>query len=105
MIKNMFADIPNDLKEEVFETLLDSPDLKLERIISRAHRTPEGQWYDQERNEWVILLQGSAGLLFTDEEQPHTLMPGDYVLIPAHKKHRVEWTNATTETIWLALHF
>ena len=105
MKKNLFSDIPDQLEEEVFETLLESPHLKLERIISRAHKTPDGQWYDQQWDEWVVLLQGTAGLLIEDEEQARELTPGDYILLPAHKRHRVEWTATDTETIWLALHF
>lgn len=105
MIKNIFNNIPTNLDEEVFESLLETPDLKLERIISKAHKTAPGQWYDQQQDEWVILLQGNAGILIEGDERPHEVLPGDYLLLPAHKKHRVEWTAADTETIWLALHF
>jgi len=105
MIKNLFDNIPENLGDEVFETLLETSGLKLERIISKAHKTPQGQWYDQQQDEWVILLQGNAGILIEGDKQACKLLPGDYLLLPAHKKHRVEWTADDTETIWLALHF
>jgi len=105
MIKNLFDNIPENLDDEVFESLLETSELKLERIISKAHRTPKGQWYDQQQDEWVILLQGNAGILIEGDRQARNLVPGDYLLLPAHKKHRVEWTADDTETIWLALHF
>jgi cupin 2 domain-containing protein len=101
---NLFAAIPEALAEELFEVLLERPGFKLERIVSAGHTTPPGQWYDQERDEWVVLLSGSAALLFEGEAEPRELAPGDYVFIPAHRRHRVERTHPTTKTVWLALH-
>ncbi len=92
------------MPDELFETLLHAPHFKLERIVSTGQATPPGQWYDQERAEWVILLQGSAGLRIEGEEIC-TLSPGDHVLIPAHVRHRVEWTDPARPTVWLGLHF
>ncbi|HRI67016.1 MAG TPA: cupin domain-containing protein [Polyangium sp.] len=102
--KNLFANLPASMPDELFETLLQTPHFKLERIVSTGQATPPGQWYDQERAEWVILLQGSAGLRIEGEEI-QALSPGDHVLIPAHVRHRVEWTDPARPTVWLGLHF
>ncbi|MFH1051171.1 MAG: cupin domain-containing protein [bacterium] len=103
-INNIFENLP-DSNKEVFEILLQNKKLKLERIISRGQATPEGQWYNQDKDEWIILLSGSAKLLFEGSEEIIELKPGDYLNIPAHKKHRVEWTAQDTETVWIALHY
>ena len=102
---NIFANIPDQMPEELFQTLAESSGLKIERIISHGHSSPEGFWYDQDQHEWVLLLQGSATLRFQDSEQPLTLKPGDYITIPAHQKHRVESTDPDTPTVWLAIHY
>ena len=102
---NLFSEIPNGLRDEISETLLKTDCLTLERIVSSGQATPPGQWYDQETHEWVILLKGRAGLLFEGEGEIRILQPGDYVYIPAHHRHRVEWTDAGQTTVWLALHF
>jgi len=104
-VRNLLDEIPDSIPEEVFETLVESGSFKLERIVSKGHATPSGEWYDQEREEWVVLLRGKAGLLFEGETQPRTLRPGDFILIPAHCRHRVEWTDEQGSTVWLALHF
>lgn len=101
---NLFSGLPGALPEERFETLLQSRHCRLERILSRGHATPAGVWYDQDQDEWVVLLAGRAGLRFADEETPLTLIPGDYVWIPAHRRHRVEWTSNDEPAVWLALH-
>ncbi|TCO80481.1 cupin 2 domain-containing protein [Plasticicumulans lactativorans] len=89
---------------EVFETLLERPGLRLERIESHGEATPPGDWYDQADDEWVVLLCGAAGLRFEGDETLRTLAPGDYVFIPRHRRHRVEWTAAAAPSVWLALH-
>ena len=104
-IKNLFADLPRSLPQEQIEDLLLGAGFKLERIISTAHATPAGQWYDQDTDEWVILLRGSAGLRFEGDSQDIVMHPGDYLLIPAHRRHRVQWTDPHDPTVWLALHF
>jgi len=103
--KNIFAENGTDDSHEIFETLLDSENFKLERIISSGQATPEGEWLCQELDEWVILLCGKAGLSFEDEECILDLFPGDYIHIPANTRHRVEWTDKNQKTIWLALHY
>ncbi len=102
--KNVFKQIPADLTEELFENILGNESFRLERIISKGHATPKDQWYDQKDDEWILLLQGSAGLRI-EKQEIITLRQGDYILLPAGLKHRVEWTDHESETIWLALHF
>jgi len=101
---NIFADIPEQLTEELFECLIKKNNIIVERIVSNGHVTPAGQWYDQKSDEWVILLQGQATLLFEKNQQLINLIPGDYLLIPAHTRHRVEWTLPDFNTLWLAVH-
>jgi cupin 2 domain-containing protein len=100
---NLF-DLPNSLpNEERFEPLLKNDRILIERIISTGQTTPGGEWYDQPRDEWVVLLQGEAKLGFEDGSTIE-LQPGDYLLIPAHQKHRVEYTSTNPPCIWLAVH-
>jgi len=105
VIKNIFRGTPQFTIEEIFETLLKTEDFRLERIISSGQATPFGEWFDQDSNEWVVLLSGSAGLLFEGEEEVSTMRPGDYIHIPAHQRHRVEWTDPEQKTVWLTLHY
>ena len=105
MIKNIFWGFPGTMMEEMSELLLHTQHFRLERIISSGQMTPPGEWYDQESNEWVVLLNGNAGLLFEDETEPCVMRPGDYVHIPAHRRHRVEWTDPEQKTVWLALYY
>jgi cupin 2 domain-containing protein len=88
---------------ERIETLLRRPGLRVERIISRGHRTKEGFWYDQDEDEWVMVVQGQALLRFEGEEEPRRLGPGDHADIPAHVRHRVEWTDPRGDTVWIAV--
>lgn len=102
---NIFSLIPQDLHRELFEELTQGGAFRLERIVSRGHATPAGEWVDQDRDEWVVLLKGSAGLTIEGNKITMTMRPGDYVRLPARQKHRVEWTAPDTETVWLALHY
>ena len=95
---------PTDLPPEVFETLLDNEHLKIERIVSKGHTSPESGWYDQAQHEWVILLEGAATITFEDGKETN-LDKGDYLNIPAHAKHKVSWTDPSRETIWLAVFY
>ena len=101
---NIFDGIPDTLPEELFDTLLENQHLKLERIISYAHITPEGKWYNQAQDEWVILLKGQARIAYKDGHETY-LKTGDHLLIPAHTPHRVSWTGPKEHCVWLALHF
>jgi cupin 2 domain-containing protein len=102
---NIFAKLPQSVSEEVFHEIIHGERFRLERIVSFGQATPSGQWYDQEQNEWVVLLSGAAGLRFEEEESLRVLHPGDFVNIPAHTRHRVEWTDEKQHTVWLALHY
>jgi cupin 2 domain-containing protein len=103
-VANIFSKLPADLSEEAIDTLHRAGALRIERIVSRGHSTPASQWYDQPQHEWVMVLQGAARLL-CDDGSRHRLQAGDFVDIPAHTRHRVEWTDPSVDTIWLALHY
>jgi cupin 2 domain-containing protein len=103
--RNIFSDIPDNIPEEIFETIISSETISIERIISKSHRSPEGFWYDQEKNEWVILIKGAARIRFENQEEPIHLKPGDHIHIPAHCRHRVEWTDPDCATTWIAVFF
>jgi len=102
--KNLFTNIPHDLDKEVVDILLQSGDIRIERIISKGHTSPESGWYDQTQHEWVILLEGAATITFEDGKETN-LSKGDYLNIPAHVKHKVSWTDPDVETIWLAVFY
>ena len=102
---NLFDGLPtNSLKDEVFTTLFQNPSLRIERIVSTGQATPEGQWYDQTCAEWVLLIQGRAWLQFEDQADSQEMRPGDFVLIAAHRRHRVQATDPKAITVWLAIH-
>ena len=103
MTTNLFADLPANLPDELLTTLLNAANIRIERIVSHGHVSPEGFWYDQDEHEWVIVLQGAARLRF--EDSVVEMKPGDFVNIPAHKRHRVEWTTPDELTIWLAVFY
>ena len=104
-IRNIFENIPDHIPEELFNEILKTKNIKVERIVSKGHSSGISSWYDQEENEWVFLLKGSAGLLFKGDEKVIVLKPGDYINIPSHTKHRVEWTDPNMVTVWLAIHY
>jgi cupin 2 domain-containing protein len=104
-VRNLLRNVPSSLPDELVETLLEADGFRLQRIVSLGHTTPPGEWYDQERQEWVVLLTGSAGLRFADRDDVVEMRPGDHLVIAAHRRHRVEWTDASRPTIWLALHY
>ncbi len=103
IINNIFKNLPENIPEELTETLAETEIIRIERIISNGHTSPSGYWYDQDKDEYVLLLEGSAGLLFEGEEKTVEMRPGDYVDIPAHLRHRVEWTDPDKKTIWLVI--
>ena len=101
---NIFTHIPDQLPEELIECIFKRNNIGMERIISKGHITAAGQWYDQDWDEWVMLLQGEAIVLYEKDHQRFHLMAGDYLMIPAHTRHRVEWTLPDFHTLWLAVH-
>ncbi len=104
-VKNLFEKIPDVLAEERIDGLLETSAFRVERIVSRGQASPSDFWFDQEEQEWVLLLRGSAGLRFSGQDDVTVLKPGDFLLIPAHVRHRVEWTAPAQETVWLAVFF
>ena len=103
---NLFADLSAaSAGEEAFSEIFARPGSKIERIISQGQVSPPEFWYDQAWNEWVVVLRGSATFQFEDEPATRALGEGDYVFIPARKRHRVEWTDPQQQTVWLAVHF
>jgi cupin 2 domain-containing protein len=102
--QNLLESLPQNLEAEVFEDILKSPNLRIERIVSKGHATPEVDWYDQEENEWVMVLEGEAVLVF-DDGSSVALHKGSYLNIPAHRKHRVSWTAPDRVTVWLAVFY
>ena len=101
---NIFNSIPENLDVELIDVLVQTEHVKLERIISKGHRSPDSGWYDQLHNEWVVVLKGEARIVF-ENDQELSLKAGSYLDIPAHTKHKVSWTNPQTETVWLAIHY
>jgi cupin 2 domain-containing protein len=102
---SLLAPVLRQLPEERFDTLAAGGGVTIERIVSRGHASPDGFWYDQDRDEFVLVVQGRAGLRIAGEAEPVVLGPGDYVMVRAHVRHRVEWTDPEVDTIWLAVHF
>ncbi len=102
---NLFAGVPDELSTELVETLLSAASFRVERIVSRGHASPPGYWYDQPEHERVLLVSGAARLRFEGDAEMVRLAPGDHLLIPARRRHRVEWTAPHVDTVWLAVHF
>ncbi|HML12616.1 MAG TPA: cupin domain-containing protein [Xanthobacteraceae bacterium] len=102
---NLLADLPRSVAEEQTVELVTSDNLRIERIVSTGQASAPGFWYDQDWPEWVLVLAGSAGVLFEGDGEPRVLRTGDHLLIPAHRRHRVAWTDAEHATVWLAVHF
>jgi cupin 2 domain-containing protein len=102
---NAFDGVLRDAADEQVTELVAMEGIRIERIDSTGQASPPGFWYDQARPEWVLLLSGTAGLLLEGEPATRPLKAGDYLLIPAGQRHRVEWTDAMEPTIWLAIHY
>ncbi|WP_217547684.1 cupin domain-containing protein [Pantoea sp. GbtcB22] len=108
MITNLFHDFPAAAQNgnaETFEALLTQPNLHIERIVSTGQASPHDFWYCQTQGEWVLVLQGSAGLQLEGETQERHLQVGDFVEIPAGCRHGVNWTDSKGPTVWLAVHY
>jgi len=104
MPANLLDHLPAASPDEEFEEILNRRGTRIERIVSTGQSTPEDAPYDQDHDEWVLLLRGAAGL-WVEGEGERELCPGDHLLIVAHRKHRVTWTAKDTATVWLAIHF
>lgn len=106
MSGNLFAG-PRDTEDpkEHVEELLSRSGFRVERIVSTGQASPPDFWYDQDVAEWVVLLSGAAELQFENEAAPHRMVPGDWINIDAHRRHRVNWTDPSQPSIWLAIHY
>ena len=104
-MNNLFTDLPSHLPDELVEVLAAHDNIRIERIISTGHASPEAFWYDQEEIEWLIVLKGEAILLLDSDDTRVHLRPGDYVTIPANCRHRVEWTTPDEPTVWIAVFY
>ncbi|MEK7826251.1 MAG: cupin domain-containing protein [Thermodesulfobacteriota bacterium] len=103
-VHNLFDGVSPELPGEAVEEILRAETFRIERIVSRGQNSPPGFWYDQQTEEWVLLVSGSATLCFEDGRRIN-LKPGDHILIPRHVRHRVERTDTELETVWLAVHW
>ena len=101
---NIFSSLPDKLEHESFEELLRHKNIKIERIVSKGHTSPKTGWYDQDENEWVIVLEGAGSILFENGAE-FNLKKGDYLNIPARTRHKVTRTDPDNITIWLAIHY
>lgn len=101
---NLFAGLMSGARDEQFDLLTQSPDVRIERIVSTGQSSPPGFWYDQPEDEFVVLLSGSARLCFEQDDRALDLKPGDWIDIAAHCRHRVEFTQADPPTVWLVVH-
>jgi len=100
---NIFDDLPQQLPKEVVQTLIRADDVRIERITSHGHASAADFWYDQPQHEWVIVLKGAARLQF--EDGMVEMKVGDFINIPASKKHRVDWTTPDEPTVWLGVRY
>jgi len=104
-LKNIFSHLSEPAAAEALDTLLQTDNFRLERIVSHGQTSDKDFWYDQDQAEWVILLSGGARLRFAKQNKEIKLHPGDYLNIPAHQKHRVTWTDPDRPSVWLAIHY
>ena len=101
---SLFEKLPDATEAERPEELCRSKSFRLERIVSGGQVSPPGFWFDQPREEWVLVVQGKAEISFQDPAETICLSAGDWLMIEAHRKHRVEFTSREPLTIWLAVH-
>ncbi len=104
-MENLLADLPRTLADELVDVLAEGRRVRIERIVSTGQASPTGFWYDQDQAEWVSVLQGEAELLFAGDEEPCHMKAGDHLTIPAHRKHRVQWTSEEEPTVWLVVFY
>ncbi len=100
-LENILSNIGEAGEEEQFDVLMKSPNCRIERIVSSGHTSPKGFWYDQENDEFILLVQGEATLEF--EDRMVTLKPGDYLFLPKNCKHRLEKTSVDPVCVWLCV--
>jgi cupin 2 domain-containing protein len=101
---SLLQGLPNATSEERFDELCRSTGFRVERIVSAGQVSPAGFWYDQAWDEWILIIQGTAEIRLQDSDETVRLTAGDWLMIDAHRKHRVEATGREPATIWLAVH-
>ena len=102
-VGNLFADLPTTTDSETITSLVKRPGVRIERIVSTGQASPPGFWYDQSFDEWVLLVAGAARMEIEGEGE-RSLAAGDYLVLPAHCRHRIVWTDPAKPTVWLAIH-
>lgn len=102
---NLFSGIPAQLPQELVDVLVDQDAVRIERIVSRGHSSAADAWYDQQQHEFVLLLSGAARLQFERPARSVELVAGDHLLIRAHQRHRVVWTDSEHDSVWLTVFF
>jgi cupin 2 domain-containing protein len=102
--ESIFFNIPKSIPTELHHPILETDTFRLVRIVSKGHATPVGSWLYEVDDEWIYLVQGRSKLIFEDDNKETEMSPGDYLFIPAFKRHRVEWTDPDKVTIWLAVY-
>lgn len=103
-IDNLFKSLPEEMEDELFTEIINGKNIKIQSIVSKGHISPESGWYDQDDNEWLVVLRGEAKLSFENSNNVH-LVAGSHLNIPAHTKHKVIWTAPNIETVWLVVHY
>ncbi|HET6348433.1 MAG TPA: cupin domain-containing protein [Candidatus Krumholzibacteria bacterium] len=103
--KNLFSDIPAALPAEFVQRMAGGKGVRIERIVSRGHASPEGFWYDQAETEWVVLVKGSACIRFEEGGETVEMKVGDHLVIPPRARHRIEWTARDEDTVWIAVFY
>ena len=101
---NLLANIPDAIPKEIFQDIVSTDTIRIERILSQGHSSPETGWYDQDENEWVLVLSG-YGVIEFENGDAIKLKPGDYLNIKAHQKHKVKSTSPNETTVWLAIFY
>ena len=104
-IHNILTNLPPARPDEQLDTIVNTSTVRIERIVSFGQNTPAGEWFDQDRDEWVLLLSGNAELQFEGSATACRVAAGDHLLIPAGCRHRVSWTDPAVKSVWLAVHF
>ncbi len=105
LVGKLLDNLPDSVAVESLEVLAEGRDVRIERIVSHGHASPDKFWYDQPQTEFVLLLTGRALVQFEGEDEPRDLWPGNYLVIPAHCRHRVAWTTIDAPSVWLAMHY
>ena len=100
---NIFDKIIVDKEEEIFLEIFKNETIKIEKIVSNGQKSPENFWYEQEKSEFILLLEGFAILEFENREVE--LKKGDCINIKAKQKHRVKFTSLDEPTIWFAVFY